>query len=174
MNKSIKTSILAIATCLNCQSPCFAGASEVDISLKELAEDADIVAIVTRAKPFEIVDSRSGCDKMMWQLKVKTVLKQGSQNLHGTVVKVHHNVLGFDDCTARQAGKSVYWRVIVYQPSNPATIKKDREFIIFLKSYGIEFELYAINAFESISKRQILTKILRQQSRSETRSSDSN
>jgi hypothetical protein len=39
MNKNINTSILAAITgCLNWQSPCFAGAREVDVSLKELAD----------------------------------------------------------------------------------------------------------------------------------------
>lgn len=97
----------------------------------------------------------------MWQVKVNNVLKQGLQSLRGTVLKVHHDVIGFYDCTARQAGKSVHWQVVVYNPSNPAIIRKDREFIIFLKSYDGELELYAVNSFESISKRRILTKVLK-------------
>jgi hypothetical protein len=131
------------------------------LSLKELVDKSDVVAIVTKAKPFNISEDLSGCKKLIWQVKVKTVLKSGLQNIQGNVLRIHHNISQFKDCSFRQVNTSgASFPAIVYQSSNPETIANSSEFIVFLKARDRQFELVGDRTFESIDQRQELKQIL--------------
>ena len=161
------STIVLIAVSWGFPTSCFAGRPVIQtVSFGELVEKAESIAIVTKASLFNFKDNRSGCDKLSWRVKVKTVLKQGSQQLPTSSLKVHHNITSFQDCTIRQSNPSgVSFGSRSYQPSDPEIVKKDNEFIVFLTAHNGQFELIIDNAVESVDKHQELKKILKQLSR---------
>jgi hypothetical protein len=129
-----------------------------EFSFGELTQQADVVAIVTKAKPFNISDRSSGCEKLSWRFKVKTVLKQGQQPIKGKILQIQHNSTAFRDCTFRLSNPSgASFGVYRYQPSQPIqSIINSPESIIFLTEYNGKLELVADQALEAIGKRQEL------------------
>ena len=155
-----------------------------EISLVELTQAAQIVAIVTKATPFEITArGKYDCDQLSWRLKVKEILKslpevigvpqnpdtiapQDLKNLAkpGATIEVNYNVTSLKDCIFREGWKTTgaSFLAIRYLPSDPQTVAKHNEIIVFLVVRDGRFQLVADAAFETIGKRKELESILDQ------------
>lgn len=136
-----------------------------DFSLAEMAQKSDLILVVTKARPFDISDKSSGCEKNSWRIKVKKSLKQDSRQIEGKTLQVQHSVTSFHDCTYRRedlTSSGVSFSADRYQPSKSTkAIIDSSEFIIFLAERQGKLELFADNSFEAIGKRQELQQILK-------------
>jgi hypothetical protein len=135
------------------------------LSLEDLVRSADVVAVVSKAQPFEkTTKDKMGCDREEWHLTVVGVLKTQRQGYpevrsHLTVLS---NVTSVQDCTLRERWKTTgeSFRASRYRPSDPmATTTK--HFIVFLVLKNGVLELRADNAFESINRKSDVEFLLR-------------
>ena len=145
---------------------CFAGRPVFhDISLAELTQDSQVIAVVAKATPFKKdTKGKYECDRENWQLNVKELLK-GDPAINagiGSRLDVLSNVTSLKDCIFRKGGKTtgVSFSTTRYQSSDPKVILMSDEFIVFLVVKNGLFELVADNAVETILRKSELERYI--------------
>jgi hypothetical protein len=152
--------VLCVPFCCSAGRPVFR-----DLSLADLVRSADVVAVVSRAQPFEkTTKDKLGCDRVQWHLTVIGILKTQRQDYPEarSHLEVLSNVTSVQDCTLREGWKTTgaSFAASRYRPSDPTAITT-KQFIVFLVVKNGVLELLADNAFESINRKSDVESLLR-------------
>jgi hypothetical protein len=136
-----------------------------ELSLEDLVRSASVVAVVSKAQPFEkTTKDKLGCDRVQWHLTVVDILKthrQGYPEVRSNL-EVLSNVTSVRDCTLRDGWKTTgaSFAASRYKPSDPTAITT-QQFIIFIAMKDGVLELLSDNAFESINRKTDVESLLR-------------
>lgn len=133
-----------------------------DLSLTELAEASDVIAVVTQSRPFEsIIKAEHGCDSIQWRMPVVEVLKTDYKEL-SPIIEARSNVTSVRDCTYRQGGKTTgaSFAAERYSTSDPNAAKQG-QFIVFLRRAPHGFELTTDWAVETLQRKADVVKVLK-------------
>jgi hypothetical protein len=133
-----------------------------DLSLAELTEASDVIAVVAQSRPFEsTLKAAHGCESIQWRMSVVEVLKTDYKKLN-PIIEARSNVTSVRDCVYREGWKTtgVSFAAERYATSDPNAVKQNR-FIVFLRRAPHGFELTTDWAVETLQRKADLAKVLK-------------